>query len=51
VAPCAEVAQLRDAVLVRDSKNPDGSILTYTKAEWSAFVDGAKKGEFDSFCI
>ncbi len=34
-------------VAVRDSKNPSGAILFYTPEEWSAFIDGAKKGEFD----
>lgn len=32
---------------VRDSKDPDGPVLTYTPAEWSAFLLGAKAGEFD----
>jgi hypothetical protein len=35
-------------VAVRDSKNPSGPVLTYTPREWDAFLDGAKKGEFDS---
>jgi hypothetical protein len=45
---CVEVAPAANMVAVRDSKDPDGAILLYTKAEWSAFLDGAKKGEFDS---
>ena len=45
---CVEVAQLQDGRrLVRDSKNPDGAILTFTPNEWRAFLDGAKDGEFD----
>ncbi|HKT05478.1 MAG TPA: DUF397 domain-containing protein, partial [Rugosimonospora sp.] len=32
---------------VRDSKDPHGPVLEFTAAEWSAFVDGAKGGEFD----
>ncbi|MGH3980753.1 MAG: DUF397 domain-containing protein [Pseudonocardiaceae bacterium] len=47
---CVEIAQLSGMVAVRDSKDPDGPILTYTKDEWSAFLGGAKKGEFDHFC-
>lgn len=42
---CVEVAVTADAVGVRDSKN--GSILRFTAGEWSAFLAGAKKGEFD----
>jgi hypothetical protein len=25
-------------------------VLKYTEAEWRAFLDGAKKGEFDDLC-
>jgi len=35
------------AIEVRDSKNPTGPTLRFTKAEWSAFIDGARDGEFD----
>jgi hypothetical protein len=41
------VANLADAVAVRDSKNKTGPVLVFTPAEWSAFVEGAKAGEFD----
>lgn len=44
---CVEVAQQDDAVLVRDSKDRDGPVLTFTPAEWAAFLDGARKGEFE----
>jgi hypothetical protein len=44
---CVEVARLDRAVAVRDSKDPAGPVLTFTSAEWAAFIDGAKDGEFD----
>jgi uncharacterized protein YeaC (DUF1315 family) len=46
---CVEVADLPDGSrLVRDTKdNGCGSILKYNAAEWRAFVDGVKAGEFD----
>jgi hypothetical protein len=44
---CVEVADLGDCVAVRDSKNPDGPVLIFTRDEWAAFVGGAKGGEFD----
>ena len=47
---CVEAAPLNGMVAVRDSKNPAGPILTYTAAEWRAFLDGAKKGEVDDLC-
>ena len=36
-----------DGVAVRDSKYSDGPVLRYTRAEWAAFVQGVKDGEFD----
>ncbi len=36
-------------VLVRDSKKPDGPMLSYTAEEWRAFVDGVRNGDFDGF--
>ena len=45
---CVEVAMLNDGIAVRDSKNPAGPALLFTRAEWTAFIGGAKDGEFDS---
>ncbi len=45
---CVEVATLPDGgVAVRNSRHPEGPALIYTPAEISAFVAGAKAGEFD----
>lgn len=45
---CVEVAPVEGGgVAIRNSNNPQGAVLIYTAAEWSAFLDGAKKGEFD----
>jgi len=44
---CVEVAFLETGVAVRDSKNRSGPALMFTQAEWSAFVDSTKDGEFD----
>jgi len=45
---CVETAVLPDRrVALRHSKDPDGHVLLYTPAEWSAFVGGVKRGEFD----
>ena len=44
------VWSLREQVteyLLRDSKNPAAPPFRYTLKEMAAFVDGAKKGEFD----
>ena len=43
-----EFAVLDDGqVAVRNAGDPEGPVLVYTPAEIAAFVDGAKKGEFD----
>lgn len=47
---CIEVANVGGMFALRDSKDPAGPILMYTPAEWHAFLDGAKKGEFDDLC-
>ena len=44
---CVEVAFVGGAIVVRDSRNPDGAQLVFTPNEWDAFVEGAKDGEFD----
>nr|WP_199037612.1 DUF397 domain-containing protein [Glycomyces salinus] len=32
---------------MQHSHHPDGSVVVYTRAEWAAFLAGAKDGEFD----
>lgn len=45
---CVEVAGLADdTIRVRDSKNPRGGVLSFTIAEWDAFIGGVRMGEFD----
>jgi hypothetical protein len=44
---CVEVAFLDTIVAVRDSKNQSGPALFFNSAEWAAFVNSAKAGEFD----
>jgi Domain of unknown function (DUF397) len=45
---CVEMRQHGEDVEVRDSKDAgNGPILRFTPTEWSAWLDGAKNGEFD----
>jgi Domain of unknown function (DUF397) len=45
---CVEVAFLgRDHVAIRDSKDQRGPVLTFTVAEWRAFLDGIREGVFE----
>jgi hypothetical protein len=44
---CVEVRRHAGGVEVRDSKDPDGPVLRFTPSEFAAFLDGARKAEFD----
>ena len=51
---CVEVAVVPGSkegsdyvITMRDSKDPDGPVLTFTPAEWKAFTLGVQDGEFD----
>jgi len=44
---CVEVAFLADGdVAIRNSRYPDGPALIFFRAEWNAFLGGARHGEF-----
>jgi hypothetical protein len=45
---CVELAGLPGGgVAVRNSRHPEGPALIYTHAEMTAFIRGAKDGDFD----
>jgi hypothetical protein len=49
---CVEVADLPTGdVAMRNSRFPEGPALVYTRAEITAFVLGAKDGEFDDLIV
>ena len=44
---CVEVRLTETGdVQVRDSKNPNGFVLTFVPIQWNAFISGAKSDEF-----
>lgn len=46
---CVEMAALPDGcVAVRNSRDPEGPALVYTRAEIAAFLVGAQEGEFNT---
>lgn len=46
---CVEMAALPDGrVAVRNSRDPEGPALVYTREEIAAFVAGARDGDFDA---
>lgn len=42
---CVEVATV-ELIIVRDSKDPEGPWLWFTRDEWAAFENGMRAGEF-----
>ncbi|BCY13558.1 DUF397 domain-containing protein [Actinoplanes sp. L3-i22] len=46
---CVEVAgNLPGIVALRDTKDPDGATLVFSRGEWNAFLEGVRAGEFDT---
>jgi hypothetical protein len=44
---CVEVAFLTAGqVAMRNSRHPDGPALVFTRADWDAFIGGARDGDF-----
>jgi hypothetical protein len=47
-ANCVEVAHGEPGIVaVRDSKDPDGPVLRFGAAEWTAFTSGVKAARYD----
>jgi predicted secreted Zn-dependent protease len=44
---CIRVAPQANKIIIGDSKNPGGPVLTYSRTEWYTFVDGIRQGDFD----
>jgi hypothetical protein len=47
---CVEAGPVLDGsgrIAVRHSHHREGAAIVYTRAEWDAFIAGAKDGEFD----
>ncbi len=44
---CVQVVRRREHVWVRDSKNPVGPALGFTREGWAAFLVGVQRDEFD----
>ncbi|BBA97892.1 hypothetical protein RVR_3858 [Actinacidiphila reveromycinica] len=45
---CVEVkSPAAEAVVVRDSKDPHGPVLTFAPQEWASFVSDVDGGAFD----
>jgi len=45
---CIQARDTGRAVQVRDSKNPDGAVLTFARPQWAAFTTALKNGLHNS---
>ncbi|HKB29381.1 MAG TPA: DUF397 domain-containing protein [Streptosporangiaceae bacterium] len=41
---CVEIASISNGTAVRDSKDPDGPVLRFTRDQWRTFVADVKAG-------
>ncbi|MEU1963047.1 DUF397 domain-containing protein [Nocardia sp. NPDC019304] len=48
---CVEVAAIPGGVLVRNSNAPEAGTLEFTRAEFAAWLEGCKAGEFDDLAV
>lgn len=48
---CVEIAPARGQIFVRDSKNQDGPVVSYSARSWRQFVTNAKTDRFDLRCM
>jgi len=48
---CVEVAAVHGGVLVRNSNAPEAGTVEFTSAEFGAWLQGCKAGEFDDLGI
>jgi hypothetical protein len=44
---CVEVRMLREMAQVRNSRDRNGPVFSFTAAQWSAFLAAVRRGEFD----
>ncbi|BEL09748.1 hypothetical protein Q0Z83_079390 [Actinoplanes sichuanensis] len=44
---CVEVAEAPATMLVRDSKDVTGPVLSFGARDWTGFIAGVRAGEFD----
>ena len=42
---CVEVKEGSEAILVRDSKKPEGGNLVISRPDWMAFIEAIRAGE------
>ncbi|MFJ6101841.1 DUF397 domain-containing protein [Streptomyces sp. NPDC092359] len=48
---CVELAQVGENIAMRNSRDPQGPALIFTRSELVAFFDGVSKGEFTQMTV
>jgi hypothetical protein len=43
---CVQVAVVDGSILVRNSRDPLSSVLSFTRQEWAAFLEDVTNGKF-----
>jgi hypothetical protein len=43
---CVEAALVGDEIAVRNSQDPDGPVVVFSRDEWRAFLGGVQDGDF-----
>ncbi|MFF1420051.1 DUF397 domain-containing protein [Streptomyces sp. NPDC058280] len=51
VNECVELAEVGENIAVRNSRDPMGPALIFTRRELSAFMDGVLNGEFQKMIV
>jgi hypothetical protein len=44
---CVQARDTGRVVQIRDSKDPDAAVLTFARAQWTAFTTAVKNGQHD----
>ncbi|MFF6777786.1 DUF397 domain-containing protein [Streptomyces sp. NPDC012637] len=44
---CVECSQTATGTLIRDSKRPEGPVLTVRGAAWTAFIEGVTSSRYE----
>jgi hypothetical protein len=44
---CVEARIVDDVIQVRNSTDPAGPVVSFTRKEWTAFLGGAEDGDFN----
>lgn len=45
---CVRVAASGNAIVLGDTKHPDGPTLVFSREEWDSFADGIRRGDFNN---